>query len=370
MGKQSTDFFDAVQGALNFRPLGKNFEYLSSPTQPRPWILMPKLFGQGKGKRWVAQGGSQIEVDVVTQDGGTAAFVFPDQTYQLTSRDFMAKATMPWRHANANYTVNREEVRICRGTEKLLDTVIAPKRLATQMNMATVIETELFAPSDGTSSLNPLTIPYWVVPIATGQVAATGTGAFQGAGTVYGTAPTSVGGLSTTTYTRWKNYNAVRATSDGSWTDADNDRFCWMFDSMSVTMPPNVDMLKDTPFDMLQVLTDRTTKTSLERRATQQNDNVGPDVAKYHGGTYIKNIPITWVSALDTASASARGTYPLYLLNWAYGAPVVREGNIFREEAFEGTGEVPNLTVVHIDLSYNLVVTNRPLFGGVISYVA
>lgn len=369
MAKTSTDYADAVNGVINHRPLGRNFEYLRNPSQPKPWILMEKLFGRGDGKRWTAQGGSQIEVDVVTQDGGTAAFVFADQTYQLTSRDFTAKATIPWRHVNAYYTVGREEIRICRGPEKLYDSVIAPKRLATQMNMASVIETELFAASDGTSSLSPLTIPYWVVPISTAQVAAL-TRTFQGAGTAYGTAPTTIGGLATGTYTRWKNYNDVRATSDGSWTDADNDRFCWMFDEMQFTVPPNVEVLKDTPFNMLAIYTDRTTKTSLERRAVQQNDNVGPDLAKYHGGTFLKNIPITRVVALDTASATARGTYPLYLINWAYGAPVIREGNFFREEAYPGTAEVPNLTTVHVDLSYNLLVTNRMLFGGMMSYVA
>ena len=368
--KTSADYADAVNGVINHRPLGANFEYLRNPSQSKPWLMIDKLMGTGKNaKRWRAQGGSQIEVDVVYQDNGTAAFVYPDQTYTLTSRDFTAKATIPWRHINAFYTVGREEIRICRAPEKLYDSVIAPKRLGTQMNMAEVIESETFAASDGTSGLAPLTMPYWVVPITGAQVTAL-TRTFQGAGTAYGTASTTVGGLSTSTYTRWKNYNDVRATSDGSWTDADNDRFCWMFDDMQFKAPQNVEMLKDSPFNMLGVYTDRTTKTSLERRALQQNDNVGPDVARYHGGTFIKNIPIEHVRALDTASATARGTYPLYLMNWAYGAPVIREGNFFREEAFPGTGEAPNLTVVHIDLSYNLLVTNRMLFGGVISYVA
>ncbi len=369
-GLSATDMADLIISVNDNYPADGSFEDLFD-SSVHAFELINRIFTREKTS---IQGGEYISRFVNYRENGTAEFVQPAQVYQPSISATLKKLTIPWRHAHDHYSIVREELLACREPEQLVNLVV-PRRQSTQMALALLIEKRFFGAPDSTSEVLPLSIPYFVVPITTTQVAAATTlaGAFQGANPVdlnaVAFSDCAAIDASDAIYARWRNWNAVSDNSTGDYTQTVEDRLGRMFRHLQFQVPATVEDLKKPAFDNKRVYINETTLQSMEKAAKGQNDQVGRDLAKFQGRTLWNSLPLIWIDALDTYS-STRGYFPVYLINYAHLYPVVRSGDFFRQQTFPADKYQPDVTTTHEDVSYNVLCDNRQGVGGVLSYVA
>ena len=130
-------------------------------------------------------------------------------------------------------------------------------------------------------------------------------------------------------------------------------------------------------FQKLRTYTDETICDSYARAMRRGKNDIGVDPTFGYGAglnssgdPVFKGFPLVWVEELDTASQTARGLNPLYMINHDYTYPVVEAGCYFREDVPMRTVDQPDLFTTRVNLDYNFLCTNRRYGGGVISYVA
>jgi len=206
-----------------------------------------------------------------------------------------------------------------------------------------------------------LGIPYWFVPITGAQV----TAATYGHQGVHATGFSDCAGISASTYTRWKSYNDVWDTTDGTITDTSITKVTRMLRRLHFESPMFVTDVDKGSYRDLRLYGTETTIEALEDRARKNNDNLGNDVGRFANATVIKNIPVIWAEELG-----ANTSYPLYAVNHEYFYPFVMEGDNFRETGPMNSRELHDVFTTHVDLQFNFVCVNRQRGGGVISYVA
>jgi hypothetical protein len=98
------------------------------------------------------------------------------------------------------------------------------------------------------------------------------------------------------------------------------------------------------------------TINQLEYVLTQQNDNLGNDLASKDGSTMFHKVPVTYVPYLDLCNQN-----PVYGIDWNRFQPVFLEGNYMSEKTI-GVGknaQQPNVSTTHIDCSLNIRCTDR-----------
>lgn len=361
------------------------FSYLYGAGTPTHFEIIGPIL---EGRKQLMQGGSAMDWFTVYKDGGSFQFVLPGQTYQPGIVNVMAKGTAPWRHAHWDYSILRNEMMSNRTPEKLCNFLRA-RKTAEYMGAAVGMESEFFASPVHGSATQPLTFGYWVVPILGIQAGDSGSvdgininGAFQGGLPNNGDAFTDVGGIdpggeytdgegfATETYARHRNWNFDWSNSSGQYTDVDEDNLGNAYDSIDFKPPKFVTGLDELPHKMKRVYVCQVLKNSMERAAKNQNDNIGPDLARYQNATMFRGLPLTWLKLLDTANTTYRGTNPIMGVNWAHGHIVVREGEDFLEQTFGPDKYLPDMTTTEVDFTYQFVVSNRQQFAFIGSYVA
>ena len=356
---------DMVLVTLAQYPPDKNVEYLFD-SDIHTFEILNRAF---RKERTTIVGGKSINRFVNYRETGTANFVLPAATYQPSISATMAEITIGWRHGHGHFSLIRDELQACRSTEQLVD-LIKQRRLATQMDIALLIEKQfLAAPSVADKDSHPYSLPYYVTPITSAQVTAgTAAGEFQGQNP---TGFSDVAGLdsSDSLYSRWRNWNANSPNATGEYTDTVEDRLGRMFRNLYFEAPWIASGLTEMRYMNKRIYINETSLMDMERKAKQQNDNVGADLAKYQGATLFKGLPLIWLKPLDTYSAYF-GFFPIVCWNWAYATICIREGQFFQTETFPPDKYQPDVTTTHQDVAYNMPVTNRQGIGGILSYVA
>ncbi len=350
--------------SLDAYPSDKDFEKLYDPTI-HGFELGNRLFKQHKIQE---DGGNQISRFVSVSDAGTAQFVLPTQVYQPGIVNTMKQLTIQWQFAHGEFSVVRFETQSCRGPEQLVD-IVKQRKMEGMYDLALLIEKQLWATYDSTSATAPLGLTYYIGPYVTGGTQA---GAYQATGGYdNGTAAvlTTVAGISASTYTRWKNWSFDWNNASGIWDETSIQRLGRAYRNLRFEAPQLATDLANPRYDNLRLYTDQTMIEEAEKAARNQNDQVGPDLGRYQGNTLFRGLPVIWQSQLDTADTSARGTHPIYLVNFNYVYPVVRSGDFFRATTFPVSQYQPDVVNSHIDLSYNILCTNRQLAGAMGCYI-
>ena len=360
-GVSYSQMADMLVATLAEYPPAKNFEYLFDTDIHRFELLNRAM----RKERQMVVGGKTINRFVNYRETGTAEFVQPAQTYQPSISATLVELNIGWRHGHGHFSVIRDEMQACRSTQQLID-LVAERRQVAEMDVALLIEKQFLAPySASNDSTHPYSLPYYLVPITSGQVSTAPAGEHQG---VHASGASDCAGISATTYSRWRNWNAHWPNSTGEYTDTCEDRLGRMFRHLDFEAPWIASGIDSTRFMNKRIYINETTLMDMERKAKQQNDNVGSDLAKFQGATLFKGLPLIWLKPLDTYNA-AYGYYPVIFVNWAHFKIAVREGDFFRTEVFPADKYQPDVTTTHMDVSYNTLCTNRQSCGGIISYI-
>ena len=284
------DVINTTRNAILKSPEGQNmkgFAYLFAPTAPQEYEILGPIL---KNRKQVMQGGEAIDSYQIYREYGTAAFVRPGQTYQPSIQNVIVKSTVPWRYMNVNWSVLDDELQKNRGPEKLMP-FLGARMTAAKQDAALLIENEFWANPSATSDTQPLTASYWIVPINAPQVyeydqtGAAGAlalgvnkwGNWQGSlpsngtftdvgGVDPGGAYTYTSGFATSTYNRWRNWNAQWSNSGGNYTDIDGRNLGHAMDALQWKPPAFLGGdLSATKLGMMRLCSCQAVKDSMEQ---------------------------------------------------------------------------------------------------------
>lgn len=275
--------------------------------------------------------------------GTSAQYVGPFAEDNLARDDALTHGSVPICRLTFNYMIDETEILI---------NMHQPERIIDEQNN---LEVKTHVDAYDTIEAN-----FWGAPV---NVANTPIGLFayvvkEGATSTVGlnggnhTAfPSGVGGLSSTTYDQYKNWNFTYAAV----TQADAIMKMRIAAEQADFMPPYAyPALENTPTE--EVYTGMENWISLTNAATAQNQNVGPDIAYYDGRALFHGAPITRVPRLDEAYDAQK---PIVMLNWADGQFLYNPGMFFRRKGPREIDQMHTTFAVYYDVMYQLVFQSR-----------
>ena len=325
-------------GITTLKQLGRG-KWSDISTTLQKFVAMPQMmkknkvvFDDGKSIQWNIQTG--------TSSAAKAIGMFNVDNYLVT--DTMTTAEVNWRHYTTNYEIARQEVTMNGGASKIVD-LYKTRRHAALVAQARLFEEHFWSkPADSTDKLKLYGIFYWLVYSAT-----TGFNGGNPAGFSAG-----AGGLSTLTVPNWAN-----------WTDQ----------YVNVTKPDLIAKIRlalyktnwispvDYPANMrdmdMALYTNYNVMNVFETLAENQNENLGPDIAKYDGMVVIKRHPIMAVPQLDTGTPATAN--PVIGIDWGAFQIAFLRGEYMNESKPRIVPNMHTVTVVDIDNTLNTYCSNR-----------
>ena len=339
---QAADIPDLVLGTLNDLGRGKWTDISSSLQE---MVALPNLLNKQKVS---FQGGKGIQYNVMVKHGGAARQTGLYATDNVNVTDVMKQAELPWRHTTTNWAVDIKEILMNSDSEAIFD-LIKTRRASAWVSLGEHLEQQFWSAAASATDENVWGVGNWIVY---DNSASDGTGAFTSA---VPSGFTTVGGLNPSTYTRWRNWSARYSTIDNT-SSATNLITRWReaavkcnFKSLPqagmVPYATGMDMGYYTNYDVL---------ASLEYALTQQNDNLGNDIASKDGSVMFRRIPVTYVPFLDTSAAD-----PVFGINWKHFQPCFLSGNYLRETKIPNSPNQHDVMSFFVDLTMNLRCTDR-----------
>lgn len=332
------DFVDFAQLTLS-RFTKKSWIDISLGSQH--YIAASKLY---TSKKVVERGGTNVRWEVQVRNGQAARNVTLLQPDQMSIQDLMTYATVPFRKQTNSFSFGLEEEEFQSGPELIID-VLKVREHACMNALFELMEDNLWQAPQTTTENRPYGVPFWIKKDATTTVG----GAFNGGN------PTGfsdgAGGISSTTYTRWKNWTF-------GYTNVDRDdlvakvrkamRYCEFKN-------PHAFAQLDAGKSNWGFYTTETVLAGLELLLDSRNDNLGVDLAKYMGSVLINGSPVEWVPYLNDNDS----TNPFYGINWTVFKPFVKSGwDMKRSEPIQQPFQ-HNWWTVHIDHWCNYLCENR-----------
>jgi hypothetical protein len=159
------------------------------------------------------------------------------------------------------------------------------------------------------------------------------------------------GNLATATYSTWKNYTAQYTNVTKS------DLISKMrtaYRKIKFESPVDIPDYRRGRGDQYRIYLNETTIKAFEDLGEQQNENLGRDLASMDDTITFRRNPLVWTPELDSDT-----TYPIYMLNFAYFAPVFLKGDYLRESDPAKAEGQHNVFVVFVDLTWNILCTDR-----------
>jgi hypothetical protein len=260
---------------------------------------------QRENHKRIIDSGHTFEFKIRTGTSGNARMSGMFATEQLNRRNTIQTATCPWRKAITGweFDVDEPEFQSDEAT-KILDQIDILEEDA-MLDYWEMIENQVWQSPASPTADEMLGIPFWLTPALAGE---------EG---FVGLAPsghTTVAGLSPSTYTKWRN---------------------WAFDYTDVSKLDLITKLRRACYETTFKAPDPVAKSELdggdgsstsghyttysvtgpmELILESQNDNLGPDVAKYAGKVMFKGNPVIPVPKLDQLDTGSE--CPWYGINW------------------------------------------------------
>lgn len=362
-GVSNSDLIDLQRTTLENLP-DLDFEVA---LQYQSYLVCDKWFGSDKIQ---IESGTSIKRNIILDDSGNAIHVRLYQKVPVNQTDVNKQLTAPWVQARTHYTIERREALRNRAPSRYVD-LLKTKRVDGMVSLANLIELDGWkAPQNSTDDLNPRGLPYWlnkVIPSAGSGYSASidvTTGGFVGRRVLWndGTQTTTdVGGIDPTAESKWRNYAAVySAVSTSDLIRAMRKAFY----ATSFKAPMMVKDLNSGPLGKYRIYCPLTTLIQLEELAQAQNvgsDLLGPDLAKFHGITAFRRVPLEYAPLLDSDTSE-----PVYMVNHNNIYPFVQDGDWLRENEPMSDVESNNVFVTIVDNSYQFFNKNRRTSGAVI----
>lgn len=321
----------------------KKFEkakWTNLTTTKQSFVALPKILKKEKVEE---ESGAQIEWRVQIGTSGAAQNIGLYATITPNVGNTFYTASIPWRNSTSNYSFDRREFEMNRDPSRIVN-LIQGRRLDAFVDMAKLVETNFWGkPADSTDAVTPYGIKYWLVYNSTD-------GFTGGDATGFTAGP---GGLSSNTYSEWKNYSATytNVTKSDLVTKWRKAATLTKFES---PVPDEEPQQGRTGSSRYGFYTNYSVLGTLETLLENQNDNLGNDLASKDGQTMFRRMPVQYVPQLDSEA-----TNPIIGVDWNVFYPVVLKDENMREGKPRVPSNQPSVSVVDLDLTYNIKCTNR-----------
>ncbi len=310
--------------------------------------------------------GTSISRRIMLDNSGNARHVRLYQKSSINQGNALRPLTAPWVQVEGQYSIERREALRNRKPAmyiKLLET----RRLDSMLAMAYTLEDRGWvAPENSSDDLFPRGLPYYLSKLVPSTAVAGYDSAIDVAGTFAGRriiwhdgtfTLTDKSGIDPTAQGLWRNYVDTITGIDG----AAIKKLAKAFYATKFTAPITVTDLKSGPASKYRIYMTLNDMVEYDDLARKSNDNLGADLAKFHGISAFNRVPIQWSPNLD-----ADTSLPIYGVNHAKFFPIVMEGDWMRENEPMIDPELHNVIVTFVDGSYQYFNTNIRESGFVI----
>jgi len=292
-----------------------------------------------------SRGGVQLTWDVQVENLGSARMTGLYSTNQVRQKNILTQAKQQWAMSTANFSYDVDEDAMQTGPEEIISLVLAREH-AMWNDWFDLMEEQLWgAPaSDSENPRNVSGVPFWVQKNATLGFSGGNPTGFSG----------GAGGISSSTYSKWKNFSGTYSTVSrpdliASWIKAVN--FC-QFKS-----PHKFNQLDGNPrwefwttFRLVQPLWE-----FLDSRNDNLTDLAGMagDAAKFMG------IPVRTAWVLENSSTVTDTSDPLYGIDWGSLEFFFSKGREMRLGPVVSAPNQRNVRERHLDSFCNIACKNR-----------
>lgn len=295
-----------------------------------PQIIKKKRVSFGSGVGW------QFEVRVGSNS--PAANKLINETDDVTTADMFVYATGNYRYTTTYWSANEIELKANRTPARLVD-LLKAKKYDAMLSLADKMEANWWGkPADSNDLRSPRGVKYWIV-----------TNASEGFTGGHPSGFSDVGGISRTTYARWKNYAATYVTINKT------DLVRKLRRAMTFTnFKPPVDfpdLSKGSP--KWELFTNYAVIRPMEEILESQNDDLGNDVASKDGMVMVRRQPLKWAPYLE-----ADTTNPIYGINWNTWKIYFMEGEYMHDSEVMRMPNQHRQIGQFTDLVYDFACTN------------
>lgn len=330
MATQAENLADLV--ALTLAELGK-FKWTDIASTLQSYPFARKLLVK-KARKTLT--GKSIQFNLMSKEANLAKWVGLYEADNYYRPDGAIQGTVPWRHGNANFVIDRREIAMNADPAQIVD-LVAFERAQAMSAKAKLIEIAGWGgPTSASDDKTMFGFPYWIQPNAT-------TGFNGGDNSYFAAGPA---GLASATYANWKNYTIRYSAVDAAFLDDIRKAAGY------TEWEPPVEMPQYDTGEAVELYTTWTCRKGLVNLLESRNDNLGWSLDDRD--PVFQKSKILWVPRLDSDA-----TNPLYGINWGTFKFVFLKGENMVQT---GPRPVPGMHVAvatDIDWSFNLVCYDR-----------
>lgn len=309
---------------------------------------------KGKGIAQVVKSGSTITDRIQLTDTTQGSYYLPNATFDPAIEDVLSKITCRWRFFHNMWAYTEHEFELNQGGDQYTQfkDIKFVKQQATKVNTFNLVEEALWVttPTTGDMEASAGTKPYSITAFITSD----------------GAMPSgfsNLEGLSSTTYTRWKNQtsNFTIASPDTTILPAFDD----MIHKVNFESPPSMsEYIADTRWNKFKVVCDLASRKKYVALTRDSNDRLivmnDPGSYSKQDGVMTAGIPIRYVKGID-AIGYTNPTY--FFINSDHLFPIFHSKRYFFEKEPMNNANQPYTWVVHSDCWYNLFCSSRQRLG-------
>lgn len=311
------------------KDLGPN-RWTNLSTDLQEFHALPNLL---RRERVQLDSGTSIQRSVMQDHQHSARAVGLFAVDDVNVRDQMTNIDIPWRHATANFALERREVAMNREPARIYN-LIKSRRAGMMMALAEKLEEFFWSILSADDGVTPFGLPYWANKYASGST----TPSFSGTLPWTSTYP---GGLN---HDRWKNWAGQYVNVSVGDLLKKMRRAYRKCQFRSPVPMPSYDRGRSPRY---VIYSNIDVVEELEDIAISRNENLGSNLAVYHDETTFRGAPIRWVPYLDDDTDD-----PVYFVDWSKFYFVFLRGE-YMNESMNPAPKQHTVSEVHVDLTVN-----------------
>jgi hypothetical protein len=288
--------------------------------------------------------GKGYQFQVRTATAGTARNVGLYQQNAPNVADGLHIGRVTLCHTEASWSYDILEDMVNSGPEEFVN-LIQTRRTGAWIDIAARMNADaLGIPSSTSDATTPWGLRYWLGYNATAGFNGGDIGSFTGS--------SARAGLSSSTYSAWKNYTfnySANTKPDLVTKMRKAYRMC--------DFQPPVSIPEIAGKSNWAIYSAYDTEAAVEALVEDQNENLGNDLASKDGQTLFRGVPWKSLRQLDSYTTS----YPVIGMNWGSWKIITLSGNTFREDKPSQSPTQHNVVNAWVNTSWNLACVNLRL---------
>ncbi len=360
-GIPESSVLDLVAATIPFR---KRLEW-GSPAEHQDHPILNRALSMGMK----ATGGDKVEFRTALKKSTKGGFTGLYAEREYNHEAYLVVGESPWAHLYTYWMYDDHETAMNRDPERIVD-IMEVGRHETMTKLATIFEEACWQTiiGEGAEFGSLRGIPYWISKAGTTSLDRSGN------------TLTSIGNISSSTYSLWANYvkthtspiTNLAAGTIATSIEADTLGILTAFQYAKLKTrfkaPQNIaHVLDKNPLGNYKIYVPTLVHVAwgIMLRHYNLGSNFGFDIGKFNGEHAFEGVPMETCEYLDAvadgglSSTTINGLHPCYFVNFNDFQTVVLRGYEFKESAPQLMPGNPNVAVTNVDFSVQLTCKNR-----------